>query len=186
MASPTDPYLRAALYPFPDYWAAGPGVSFPVVRFGLWAGRRLAPGTSTLPGIENAIRFAALAPELPFSVLPFSLRHSAGLHCDALAAEGWRGSPLPTWRGVPCRFGTALITLSNTREPGSVALPILVLLPERDPAGPPSEMAFLGMEFLVHYDVQVTLTYSALRYAPAGEGRRQLDRSVPAGFLEIT
>ncbi len=185
MSSPSRPYLHTPLYPVPDFWAGGPGLLVPILRVGLWVGLPLSQPADGDAGLDHLIRLAVLNPEMPYSVLPFSVRESVGIRCDLSASANWQGRPIPAWRGIPCRVGHTVLTLHNERTPHTVDLPLLVLLPDRDPPGPRPEMLYLGMEFLRHYGLRLSVDYGAIQYLPPDEtGQRQLDRSIPAGFMQ--
>jgi hypothetical protein len=178
--------LRAALYPHVDFWVGGPGLSVPVIRFGLWAGWRLSEQATAPAGIDVALHLVLLAPEVPYSVLPYSLQAMGILH-EPVSDESWQGRPVPRWRGIPCRIGRSLIRLSDQGQNRALELPILVLLPDHDPPGPRPEVAYLGMEFLLHYGMDVVLRYSSFQYvAPeTPTSTLPIDRASPAGYLEI-
>jgi hypothetical protein len=181
------PLLRAALYPYLDSWVGGPGLSVPVIRFGLWAGWLLSEHADAPPGIDVAIHFALLAPEIPYSVLPFSFWEKTRIRVEPVPEAPGAARPVPRWRGLPCRFGRSRIRLSSQDEDNRIELPILVLFPDQDPPGPRPEVAYLGAEFLVHYSMDVVLRYSSLQYTDPGEtaASSTIDRTSPAGYLEI-
>ncbi|MGD9711954.1 MAG: hypothetical protein AB7V46_07820 [Thermomicrobiales bacterium] len=176
------PLFRTRLYPFVEAWPAGPGFTVSVIRFLLPAS---IPTEPTTLGSAGRLCPAVLAPEIPFSILPFSLREaiSSGV-LDA--GELWRGRPVPPWRGVSCRVGHLALRLTNEIDPESPAtFNILVLLPDRDPPGPLVNHVLLGTEFLRHYAFRVLISYAAIRYLDADEsGRLGVDPSGACGFLE--
>jgi hypothetical protein len=67
-----------------------------------------------------------------------------------------------------------------------IDLPLLVLLPERDPAGPRPEHLLLGSQFLTHYGFRVLLDYSQIQYPHEETSRRpRVDSRAICGFLEL-
>src|SRR5262249_31752382 len=118
MAAPRSrPYFRTTLQAVPDFWVGGPGLLCPVVRFGLWPRWGLSGSAPASPQRFARIGPAVLAPEAPYSVLPFSLRQAFGVAVDLSAPSEWQGRPVPTWRGVPCRIGVAGLRLANEEPP---------------------------------------------------------------------
>jgi hypothetical protein len=65
-------------------------------------------------------------------------------------------SPIPDWRGIPCRLGRVEIWLPVEGTLLLRPFSLLMLLPERDP---PDWLPYvlLGVQFLVEYDVSVAL-----------------------------
>jgi hypothetical protein len=87
---------------------------------------------------------------------------------------------------MPRQVGTVHLFLLNEAQGGEVALfPLVVLLPDGHPPGPRPDCLFLGEQFLMHYDLRVTLDYPAIRYLPDVPGRRRLDSTGRCGFLEM-
>jgi hypothetical protein len=63
--------------------------------------------------------------------------------------------------------------------------PVLVLVPDREPSGPPSRHILLGAEFLTHYGLRLVIDYAAIRYlGDTATSQRRLDPSIPCGHLE--
>src|SRR5438067_3433907 len=111
MASPSStPYFRAGLFPIADFWTGGPGISWPIIRFGLPAAWQTTG--ANLPGGVGTTLFSVLTLEMPYSVLPFGLRQGVNVLCDLTVPEPWQTHPVPGWRGVPCRLGTTLMRLA--------------------------------------------------------------------------
>jgi hypothetical protein len=159
---------------------------YPTVRFGLLASWEVAPSGAATGAEARALNVALLVPEMPLSVLPFSLRQGLGIRHEPAAGDTWQGRPAPTWRGVPCRLGTAWARLINQLpSPHPIDLPVQVLLPERDPPGPAPGNVLLGSLFLTHYGLRVALNYASFRYTVEPGTARRLDSSVPAGHVEM-
>jgi hypothetical protein len=161
-------------------------MSCPVVRFGLWP-RWLLPDPAGAARRFARAAIAVVSPELPYSVLPFALRQAFGMAIDLTAPPNWQSRPVPAWRGVPCRIGTAVLQLHNVLPtPRELEFTFQALLPDRDPPGPPAQRVLLGSEFLRRFGLRVTLKYLAIRYLidPA-TGLRQLDTRTPCGSLSI-
>lgn len=59
----------------------------------------------------------------------------------------------------------------------------LVLVPDREPPGPPQINILIGSEFLRHYAFRILLSYDSITYIADGSTRR-LDRSVSCGHIE--
>ncbi len=67
-----------------------------------------------------------------------------------------------------------------------VELPVTVLLPPREPSGPATPFAMLGMDFFRHYNVRITLDYPGIghRDDPVS-GRRDVDPFSQCGTVEV-
>jgi hypothetical protein len=143
MAAAPRPYFRTSLFPAPDDWSGGPGASHSIVRFGPWA--RWYAGADPLQVTVGTPHQPLLILEMPFSVLPFTVRQRLNIACDLSVPPAWQGHPVPRWRGVTCRWGTALLRLEDDRHPEAATdFPVVALLPDRDPAGPLPERTLLG------------------------------------------
>ncbi len=180
------PYFRTSLWAFAGSWNGGPGLLCPIAQFGLHGGFP-TDVTGQQEGAPRTVQLALVTPEVPYSVLPFSLREGAHIVCDHTVPNAWQGSPVPRWRGVACQIGTTQLFLPNHARGGEpVPFSLQVLLPDSDPAGPRPECAFLGEQFLTHYDLRLTLDYSAIRYVPSTlPGRKQFDSTVRCGSLRM-
>jgi hypothetical protein len=124
---------------------------------------------------------------MPLAVLPFSVRQQLNIACDLSVPASRQGHPVPRWRGVTCRWGTAVLQLEDDRHPEvRLDFPVLALLPDRDPAGPRPEHSLLGAEFLTHYGFRVTFDYSAVHFLPSVTSRLPVpDPLAPCGTLEL-
>lgn len=107
---------------------------------------------------------ALLATDEPFSVIAPSLRTSLDLVVSA--EPGWT-VPLPFWRGIACDVGRVTFWLPVEGTLLHRPFALLVLLPRQDtPDAPP--YALLGVQFLIEYEVTVSLVCSQGGY---GAGR---------------
>jgi hypothetical protein len=187
MAPPAGPLFRTSLAAYTEMWSGGPSLRYPVVRFGLPTGWAIRDQTRPDERVYNRIEIALLVPEIPVSVLPLSVREAANIDCDLTLPEAWQSIPIPLWRGIPCRVGTAWLRLGNEMPPQEpVEFRLLALLPERDPSGPRMEHVLLGMQFLVHYGFRVTLDYPGIQRRPDPEtGQLVIDPLSSCGRLEI-
>jgi hypothetical protein len=151
----------------------------------MWASLQLAVGEGDEPAFGPIVQ-AVLQPEIPFAILPAHLRESHRVLCDPTVAQGWQG-PLPVWHGIPCQVARVVVRFRNPQgEPDPIELPLLVLLPERDPAGPRPEQLLLGSRFLTHYGFRVVLNYSELQYlGEDSAGSPRIDSRVRCGSLEL-
>jgi hypothetical protein len=107
--------FRASVYPRPDHWSGGPGLAWPILRFGpllSWE----PPDTSDAAGPFRSVVEAILAPDVPISVLPPATCQTFGVRLDPPPPD-WQGHPVPRWRGVLCQLGVASIWLRNSRPP---------------------------------------------------------------------
>jgi hypothetical protein len=127
-----------------------------------------------------------LAPELPYSIIPLSIRERFGIQ-PASPPPGWQNRPAPRWRGVPCQVGSAPIWMLNELAPGEpVEFKVLALFPESEPTGPRVRQTALGQQFLLQYGFRVTIEHSAIRFdTDPGTGRRELTPSPGCGCLEL-
>jgi hypothetical protein len=200
MARRNAPYFRTSLRALPDRWTGGPGMSFPIVRFAVWTTWLIAPvdgqqeqdlhaqPSPPPPASLSRPELALVLPEVAYSVLPFSVRQARRIAYDPQPPLAWQGRPAPYWRGIPTTLGSTWIGLLNEQQAAPAWEPfrILVLLPDRDPAGPRPEFPVLGSDFLLHYRVRVGMDYSAIPFLhdPA-TGKRRVDPRGRCGWLEI-
>jgi hypothetical protein len=184
-SSPVPPLCQIPLHPFIDTWSGGPGRTFTVIRFGVWASLLRLPPEGDEPAI-GPIVLAMLQPEMPFAVLPVYLRESRQVLCDRTVGDSWQG-PLPVWRGIPCQIASVTVRFRNLlADPAPIELPLTVLLPDRDPAGPRQEQLFLGSRFLTHYGFRAVLEYSEFQYLEEDRpGNPRIDSRATCGFLEL-
>jgi hypothetical protein len=177
-----DPLFRTSLYPIVESWVTGPGLTYSVLRFALMASWSI---TDSEEGLW-VLRPGMIAPELPFSVIPRSLREALQLQPLAELPDAWRSRPVPTWHGIPCRLGSVFMRTVNQQVPAvPLVFRLLVLMPERDSPGPRSDHVVVGSEFLVHYGLRVILDYDRILFAEdAASAQRRLDSSVSCGELE--
>jgi hypothetical protein len=128
---------------------------------------------------------ALLTPELPYSILPDSVREGGGFQVQGADAF-WEGRPVPPWRGIPCRPGFLQLRLNDELVADNpIDFRVLVLVPDRNPSGPRPEHILLGAEFFTHYGLRVTFDYSAIRYLEEVSTRqRRIDSSISCGYLE--
>lgn len=185
MASvPPLPHFRAALYPVLDEWTGEPGFRRTVIRFAV----RCAwdPSGGVRPG-TRVVGLALIAPELPASVLPHLVRTQSNVAVTPKAPPTWPSQGLPSWRGIPSPVGSVRIWLANELDHhGPVDFPLTVLLPDRDPPGPPARFALLGMDFFKHYNVRVILEYPGIVYRfDQVTGRQEVDPYGACGSIEV-
>jgi hypothetical protein len=177
--------LQARLYPFLDVWIHGPGLTSSLPRpmlMGSW----FVESPQETEDQSPLVRAGVLYPELPFSIMPRSVQQDLGLSPLATPPLGWQGRPIPTWRGIPCRLGSALFRVINDLDPDDPFLfRVFVLLPDREPPGPHIEHVLLGAEFLAHYGLRVVVDYARLASSTTASGsQRKIDESIPWGVLE--
>jgi hypothetical protein len=104
-----------------------------------------------------------LATEEPLSVILPQIRDA--LDMEVTPEPGWRG-PVPDWHGIPCTVGRVRLWLPVQGNLPHRLFSVLVLLPRQDP---PEVLpyVYLGVQFLLEYEVTVTLDCSQ----PPGAGR---------------
>lgn len=175
------PLLRLKLYPFVETWSAGPALTYSLVRFGLPAGIRTVSADAD-PAYRGCTALASA--ELPFTIVPRSVVHTGQIETQQPDAP-WRTRPAPPWRGVPTRFATISLRFSNEVSPEEPAtFPVLAVIAEADPPGPPPRHILLGAEFLTHYALRVVVDYGAVHYLGEEGTARRIDPSVSCGWLE--
>jgi hypothetical protein len=179
------PWFRALLLGVEEHWSGGPGLVQTVVRFGLFPNWN-PPAPADVGGGLPAVTFSQLAPEIPYSVIPFAVQRMHNL-TPANPPPGWQGVPVPRWRGVPCQVSTATAWLRNELPPNDfTAFPFIALFPQSNPPGPRLTSVLLGSQFLTQYGWRVVLDYAALRYATDPvTNRRQLAPGCVCGRLEL-
>ena len=96
------------------------------------------------------------------------------LHRCLIRTRAANALPIPSWRGIPCRWGHTEIAFRNyimedaTRPDAWMPFSTLVLLPERDPPGPPARHILLGSQFFLHHSrLRLALRYGDIDYDPA-------------------
>jgi hypothetical protein len=185
MAARARSLFSTVVLPFDDQWIAGPGLTSSVVRFGVWVGLPLANVTDPATQQTHATELALIAPEVSYSVLPYTTRQTHGVALNLLSREQWRDRPVPRWRGIPCELGQVEIRLRSDQTTEWSTFPVLFLLPERAPSGPP-ELPVLGCEFLLHYGWQLRVDYRQIQFEEPGTPSRRIDSSAPCGHLAIS
>lgn len=181
------PFFRTTLRPILEQETTISGARASVLRSAVWLAWPAAELENGSGEAKRILGMAFVAPELPYSVLPCYLREQVSIALSQDVPELWHGRPIPSWRGVPCRIGVVGGYFRNEMdETRPFVLPILFLLPERDPPGPRFGHALLGSQFFTQYGMQIVLDYGAVRYRyDPTAGRRGIDLMAACGRIEI-
>jgi hypothetical protein len=129
--------------------------------------------TGDSPADGSPIPTLLAADDLTVSVLPRSVLEAHDVHVDPLPGEA------PSWRGIPCHFGLARLSLICEMEDRFLPLSVLVRVPE-ERAQPEPQFALLGNEFLVRHGAVLTVDYG--RFPPRGQ---RPDGLCAVGWLDV-
>ena len=181
--------FRMPLYPTLDrLYFGNTGTRF--IRFSVLVGLRIRE-TSLGPQPWPVAR-AIMAPESPYSVLPFDVRMGLDLEITE-PPESLRPDPIPSWRGVPCSFGLVTLWFRNDLVPDHqlVCFEVPMLLPHSAPTAThqlylsDEQNMLFGSDFFVREQFQVLLQFDQFyQIDHLITGASVLDSMTPCGYVE--
>ncbi len=114
---------------------------------------------------------AVLAPELPYTVIPYGVRQKWNISPTIVPASEWPRQRIPTWCGISCDVGSISIVLPQHQLLGHRRVssarrtfPLLALLPQSDPQGVPCREAYLGTDFFHFHGLSLIFHYRLVTY----------------------